>query len=119
MATARMTENCRHEERDHFVKNLLTFVDNRIEVSSQDEDGNEHQIECDGEGDKDPGEYLPGVPGGRLVHSLLRLTRLVRLVIILIILIFRHCRIGITSFSLKTQDREPLCGSLLWSPSEV
>ena len=110
MATARMTEKCRHEEGDHFVKNILTFVDNRIEVPSQDEDGNEHQIECDGEGDKDPGEYLPGVPGGRLVHSLLRLSRLVRLVIILI---FRHCRIDITSFSLKTQDREPQSGSWL------
>ena len=110
MATARMTEKCRHEEGDHFVKNILTFVDNRIEVPSQDEDGNEHQIECDGEGDKDPGEYLPGVPGGRLVHSLLRLSRLVRLVIILI---FRHCGFDITSFSLKTQDREPQCGSWL------
>ena len=58
-----------------------------MKVPPEEEDGDQDEVKDDGEGDDDPCDDLPGVPGPGLVHGLRLLPRLLVLLVLLTIII--------------------------------
>ena len=102
-----------------YSRQKLTFIDDGMKVPPEHEDGDEDEVEDDGQGNDDPGDDLPGVPRPSLVHGLLLLLRIVvlgRLVVwvlqglvILIRIVIAHVYVSLHPNMIQSATDKDVC----------